>query len=179
MAAYTEEVREQALVRLMEQYGDSIKRMCCVYLRDLGAAEDASQETFIKAYSHIDGLLCGEIENERAWLSRIAINTCKDYLRSAWKRRVNLMEQLPEVPAQETMPRDEAEELYQAVQALKPKYREVILLHYYQGLRVGEIAAILRAPQSTVSIRLRRARQMLNRMLGGSDQSEDYPREDP
>ena len=63
MAAYTEEVREQALVRLMEQYGDGIKRMCCVYLRDLGAAEDASQETFIKAYSHIDGLLCGEIEN--------------------------------------------------------------------------------------------------------------------
>ena len=110
---------------------------------------------------------------------RVAINTCKDYLRSAWKRRVNLMEQLPEVPAPETMPRDEAEELYQAVQALKPKYREVILLHYYQGLRVGEIAAILRAPQSTVSIRLRRARQMLNRMLGGSDQSEDYPREDP
>ena len=76
MAAYTEEVREQALVRLMEQYGDGIKRMCCVYLRDLGAAEDASQETFIKAYSHIDQLLGGEIENERAWLSRIAINTC-------------------------------------------------------------------------------------------------------
>ena len=163
--------------RLMDRYGDRMLRLCCMYLNDEHMAQDAVQDSFLKIYRNAQTFEMPEAE--KSWVMRVAINTCKDYLRSAWKRRVNLMEQLPEVPAPEAMPRDEAEELYQAVQALKPKYREVILLHYYQGLRVGEIAAILRAPQSTVSIRLRRARQMLNRMLGGSDQNEDYPREDP
>jgi len=64
MAAYTEDVREEALVRLMQLYGDSIKRMCCVYLRDLGLAEDAAQDTFIKAYAHIDDVLSGLILKE-------------------------------------------------------------------------------------------------------------------
>ena len=71
----TQESREQALVRLMQVYGDSVKRMCCVYLRDLGVAEDAAQDTFLKAYEHIDQILSGEIRNEKAWLMRIAINT--------------------------------------------------------------------------------------------------------
>ncbi|HIZ30962.1 MAG TPA: RNA polymerase subunit sigma-24, partial [Candidatus Fournierella merdipullorum] len=49
----------------------------------------------------------------------------------------------------------------------KPKYKEVILLHYYQQLKVNEIAAVLGAPQSTVSIRLRRAREALKKRLEG------------
>ena len=57
--------------------------------------------------------------------------------------------------------------MIQEIMALKPKYREVILLHYYQQLRVGEIAAILGAPQSTVSIRLHRARELLKKRLEG------------
>ena len=163
--------------RLMDRYGDRMLRLCCMYLNDEHMAQDAVQDSFLKIYRNAQTFEMPEAE--KSWEMRLAITTCKDYLRSAWKRRDNMKEQLPEVPAPETMLRDEAEELYQAVQALKPKYREVILLHYYQGLRVGEIAAILRAPQSTVSIRLSRESQMLNRMKGGSDQSEDYPREDP
>ena len=166
----------QEFSTMVQKYQALVYTVCHQLVPDVQEAQDLTQETFLAAWRAIDRCPPGF---EKQWLARIAANKAKDYLRSAWKRRVNLMEQLPEVPAPETMPRDEAEELYQAVQALKPKYREVILLHYYHGLRVGEIAAILRAPQSTVSIRLRRARQMLNRMLGGSDQSEDYPREDP
>lgn len=59
MASYTEDTREQALTQLMHLYGDSIKRMCGVYLRDMGMADDAAQETFIKAYDHIDEWLDG------------------------------------------------------------------------------------------------------------------------
>ena len=54
MGAYTEDMREAVLMRLMQQYGDSLKRMCCIYLHDMGAAEDAAQETFIRAYEHIE-----------------------------------------------------------------------------------------------------------------------------
>ena len=56
MSPFTEDEREQRLRHLMEVYGDGLKRLCCVYLRDMGLAEDAVQETFIKAYDHIDEL---------------------------------------------------------------------------------------------------------------------------
>lgn len=82
MSSFTEDEREEKLRHLMDVYGDGLKRLCCVYLRDLGLAEDAVQETFIKAYDHIDELLAGEIESAKAWLMRIAVNTCKDYRRT-------------------------------------------------------------------------------------------------
>ena len=63
MSPFTEDEREQRLRHLMEVYGDGLKRLCCVYLRDMGLAEDAVQETFIKAYDHIDELLSGKIES--------------------------------------------------------------------------------------------------------------------
>ena len=89
MSPFTEDEREQRLRHLMEVYGDGLKRLCCVYLRDMGLAEDAVQETFIKAYDHIDELLSGKIESTKAWLMRIAVNTCKDTLRSSWMRHID------------------------------------------------------------------------------------------
>ena len=56
MSSFTEDEREEKLRHLMDVYGDGLKRLCCVYLRDLGLAEDAVQETFIKAYDHINGI---------------------------------------------------------------------------------------------------------------------------
>ncbi len=167
----------QDMERLMELYGDRLLRLCCMYLNDEHLAQDAVQDTFVKIYRAPRSFDLPQAE--RNWVTRVAINTCKDYLRSAWKRHVTTVEQLPEVPAPQQPPADEAEELYQAVQALKPKYRQVVLLHYYEGLRVGEIAQILQTPQSTISIRLRRARQMLHGMLGGSDRDEDHRAERP
>ena len=58
--------------------------------------------------------------------------------------------------------------LLREVQGLKPTYREVILLHYYEGFSVGQIARLLNCPQPTVSIRLRRARQKLEQRLEGA-----------
>ena len=104
--------------RLMDRYGDRMLRLCCMYLNDEHMAQDAVQDSFLKIYRNAQTFETPEME--KSWVMRVAINTCKDYLRSAWKRRVNLMEQLPEVPAPETVPRDKAEALYQAVTVLKP-----------------------------------------------------------
>ena len=154
--------------RLVDLYGTGMLRMSCMYLGDTHLAQDAVQDAFIKIYR-----AWRPIENpaaEKAWVMRITVNVCKDYLRSAWKRKVNLVEQYPELPGAEA-PKDGQGRLFQEIMALKPKYKEVILLHYYQQLKVGEIAAVLGAPQSTVSIRLRRARDILNkRLAGGSDE---------
>ena len=165
MAAYTEDAREQALVRLMEQYGDGIKRICCVYLRDLSAAEDAAQETFIKAYDHIEPLLGDEIMNERAWLSRIAINTCKDMLRSSWMRHIDRRKAIEELPLCVYPGHEDSLAITQAIAALPVKLKEIVLLHYYQGLGIAEIAQLLGLPEGTISSRLSRARKKLEILL--------------
>ena len=76
--------REQELVRLVDAYQFSLRRMCCAILRDRALAEDAVQETFLKAYKTLDTFR--KESSEKTWLMRIAINTCRDFRRSAWFR---------------------------------------------------------------------------------------------
>ena len=151
--------------RLVEQYGTAMLRMCCMYLNDEHLANDAVQDSYIKIYRAWRPF--DSPAAEKAWVMRITINVCKDYLRSAWKRRVHLVEQYPELEAPADAPGSERGRLVQEIQALKPKYKQVILLHYYQDLSVNEIARILGAPQSTISVRLRRAKAMLQKRLEG------------
>ena len=76
--------------RIVGAYGNAVLRMCFLYLKDSHLAEDASQETFLKVYrnyAQFDGTA-----GEKTWVMRIAINVCKDYLRSAWNRRVSVVE---------------------------------------------------------------------------------------
>ena len=74
--------REAALTGLVERHRTTLVRMCCLCLGDASLAEDAAQETFLKAYRALDSFR-GECD-EKTWLMRIAINTCKDVRRSAW-----------------------------------------------------------------------------------------------
>lgn len=163
MQGTTQESREQALVRLMQVYGDSVKRMCCVYLRDLPSAEDAAQETFIKAFEHIE--LLGEIQNEKAWLMRIAINTCKDMLRSSWLRHIDRRKTIEELPLSTAPVNEDHLALTQAITALPPKLKEIILLHYYQGLNLRTCAQILGISAPTATRRLAQAQKRLQKEL--------------
>ena len=165
MEAHTQEAREQALVRLMQLYGDGIKRMCCVYLRDLSSAEDAAQDTFIKAYDHIDQLLDGEILNEKAWLLRIAINTCKDTLRSSWMRHTDRRKPIEELPLAAPAGHEDHLDLALAIANLPQKHREIVLLHYHQGLSLRACADILNISAPTASRRLGQATKRLRLYL--------------
>ena len=92
--------RDRWLEGAMARWEQSLLRTCFAYLGDLSLAEDAVQETFLKAWKNLDRFR-GEA-SEKTWLLRIAINTCKDVRRSAWFRRVNRavsLESLPEAPA--------------------------------------------------------------------------------
>lgn len=161
MTSFTEEAREQALMRLMHQYGDGIKRMCCVYLRDMPSAEDAAQETFIKAYAHIDRLLSGEIANEKAWLTRIAVNTCKDALRSSWMRHIDRRKTIEELPLAAPGGHEDRLALTEAIAKLPPKYKDIVLLHYYQGLNLRTCAEILGISAPTATRHLAQATKRL------------------
>ena len=151
------------LERLMEQYGSSLLRMCALYLKDADLAQDAVQETFIKAYRHIEDYR-GE-SSERTWLTAIAINVSRDILRTAWFRhqsRSTDIDTLPEKPADFEFPDNT---VLTEVMHLPAKYREVVLLRYYEGLKLKEVASALGLSDGRVRSRLNKANELLRDRL--------------
>lgn len=147
--------------RMIDKYGNSILRMCFLYLKDKHLAEDAIQDTFIKVYNNYPKFK-GK-SNEKTWIIRIAINVCKNYLRKSWWKHIDISTALDSIPVYEDSYKDDT--LLIEVMKLSPKYKEVIILFYYQEMKIREIAEALQIPESTVSIRLRRARDILKSNL--------------
>ncbi|HBQ85628.1 MAG TPA: RNA polymerase subunit sigma-24 [Syntrophomonas sp.] len=150
---------------LVAEYGDSLLRMCFLYLKDIHLAEDAVQDTFLKVYNNYSQF---KSESEiKTWIMRIAINVCKNYRRSSWWKRVVITEALNEIPADTSLETQQDNTLVLEIMKLSPKYKEVILLFYYQELKIQEISQVLNIPESTVSTRLKRAREQLGTKLKG------------
>ena len=99
---------------------------------------------------------------------KVLVNTCKDLLKSSWRRRVDLVADYPDL-WEEQGQRQEPGLLLREVQGLKPTYREVILLHYYQGYGITEIAEMMELPEGTISSRLSRGRKKLEQILKGGE----------
>lgn len=149
--------------KIVAEYGDSLLRMSFLYLKDYHLAQDAVQDTFIKVYRSYSGF--NGKSSEKTWIMRIAINVCKNYLRSNWWKRIDAGAALETIPSDEIGIQDDA--LLKAIMTLPVKYKETILLYYYQGLKIHEIAEALHIPESTVSVRLKRARERLKSQLKG------------
>ena len=156
--------------RLVKQYQAAVLRVCYLYLCDRSQAEDAVQETFLKVYRNLDSFR-GE-SSEKTWILKIAMRTCYDMNHSGWSRFFNRRvtpEMLPEASVPFTE-RDDA--LTQAVMRLPEKLRRVIILYYYQGLSVREIAETLGITQPSVSSRMKRGREKLKAALEGREIDE-------
>lgn len=154
---------EQEVNRAVEQYADTVRRICLVHLKNYADTEDIFQTVFVKYLLHTAPF--ASPEHKRAWIIRVTINACKDLLRSVFRRRTLSLEEVAEQPA----PADEHRAVLQAVQALPAAYRDVVYLHYYEGYTAPEIAGILGKNVNTVYTRLTRARGLLRRTLGGDD----------
>lgn len=155
----TETLTCEEMTSLVEQYGDEMLKVAFLHLGQKEQAEDAVQDSFLKIYRAADKQrIC------KTFVMRVLTNTCKDYLKSGWMRNVNLLEDLPEGAfCDDTYAESGA--LREAVLSLPIKYRQVIILRYYEGFTVGEIAKVLGVPQPTVSIRLKRAYTYLEKRL--------------
>ena len=150
------------LDRLMEQYGSSLLRMSAIYLKDADLAQDAVQETFIKAYRHMNDYR-GD-SSEKTWLTTICVNTCRDILRTAWFRHISRMDldTLPEKPAEFEFPDNT---VLTEVMRLPAKYREVILLRYYEGMKLKEVSSALGLSDGKLRTRLNKANALLRDRL--------------
>lgn len=150
----TEAKRRLWLSRAMGEYGTCLMRMAYLHLGDFALAEDAVQETFIKAYSHLDRFR-GE-SNEKTWLMRIAINTCISMQRTSWMRMLRHSIPVDSVGNVGTADHYKDDTVIKAVQELPNKLKQAVLLYYYQELSVAEIADVLNIPVPTAQSRLKR-----------------------
>lgn len=166
------EAREAELARMMRMYGSLLAGLATGLLGDSHLAQDIVQETFLRAYRKMDTFRGERAESEKAWLCRITVNLCRDQRRSRWFRFVDRRvtpETLMDLSVQAT---EEDKTLFEAVERLPMKLKEVILLHYYQDMRVEEMAEALGITASAVYRRIEKARQRLKELLEGWDFDE-------
>ena len=146
----------------MEAHGDTVYRLALCRTQNAADAEDVYQDVFLRLLGQEERDWDGE--HLKAWLIRVAINTCHSHFRG---RREIPVEQLPEQgeAAPETPVLDE-------VRLLPEKYRNAIYLHYYEGYTAKEIAGILHTRQNTVLSWLQRGRELLRRQMTGGFEDE-------
>ena len=154
----TKEILDQWMV----QYGSRLLRLCAMNLQDASLAQDAVQDTFLKAFRQFHRFR-GDAD-PLTWLAAIAINVCRDYRRTAWFRHVDRHVEADALPraADFAVPDNT---VIRAVTALPPRYREVILLRYYQDMKQKEVAAALGLSDRAVRQRLHKANNMLREQL--------------
>lgn len=153
----------------MEQYGASLNKVAFTYLKDWSKAEDVVQEVFISCYKNFDNFR--EEAAYKTWLYRITINKCIDQTR---KKRLfdyfsvnelrDLFMKTNQSAESEVLLHTDNQELADAVMNLPIKYREVIVLYYYECLSIKEVAHIIDLNVQTVKTRLKRAKEQLRRI---------------
>ena len=156
---------------LIRQYGNDVLRTAYMYVKDRHTAEDIFQDVFIKVNQKL--ITFEGNSSIKTWIIRITINTCKDYLKSAWNRKVVPMMEYQEDAIisdsdyNEVEKKDTNELLKQTVLSLPAKYKDVVLCVYYQEMTVTEAAAVLNIAEGTAKSRLSRARNKLKALLEG------------
>lgn len=150
--------QEENLIRIMEQYGNSVYRMSYLMLQNEQDAQDILQETLIR-YLKKAPVFQSE-GHEKAWLLRVANNLCRDMLR--FQKR-NHYVNLDDICGLGAEPRES--QLLAQVFQLPEKYRKVIYLFYYEGYSAGETATILKISESAVKKRLERGRNRLREII--------------
>lgn len=133
-----------------------------LHLKSYHDTEDIFQTVFLKYMLHTGGFQ--DREHEKAWIIRVTLNACRDFLRSFFRSRRVSLDEIAELPQPE---KEDYREVWEAVLSLPQKYRDVVYLHYYEDYTAPEIGALLRKNTNTVYTWLARAREMLKEKLGG------------
>ena len=156
---------EQAFGVLMERYKGMLYSMARRLMKDPGRAEDAAQESFIKAWAALPGFK-GESKFS-SWLYRICYNTCISELRRR-KPEVELDEAMAvdiDGPVEAYRTKGIQEVVQDEVSKLPDDYRAAITMYHFNGLSYEEIAQMTRKPMGTVKAHIHRARAVLKTRL--------------
>ena len=160
----------EALGELYERYKTQVYRTALAITRDERAAEDILQETFLRVYAYAGRI--DETVSLGPWLYRVTVNMAYSWT-SRVKRWLHCLQDMFDrwtLPAQwhpeaTTEEREQRQILQQAIDALPPRHRVVIVLHYLEGLSLREIARVVDVPEGTVKSRLHYARESLRKAI--------------
>ena len=160
--------KEPDIDRLIAEYSKILTRLCYMILKDVHLAEEAAWDALYKAYrgyNRFRGESC-----EKTWITQIAINVCRSYMRKPSYKEITgsnciSLAYVSDDQLSSEFISDESLALLNAVYSLPVKYRQVILLRYYQELSVSEISKVLKEKANTISVRIKRANEMLKEVL--------------
>ncbi|HJD36947.1 MULTISPECIES: RNA polymerase sigma factor [unclassified Blautia] len=156
---------EEEASRAIDLYGDTVKRICMLHLKNYSDTEDIFQTVFLKYVLHAP--VFDSSEHERAWIIRVTINACKDLLKSFFRSRTLPLDSIIEKPGE---PDSDYSDVLEAVLSLPPKYKDVVYLYYYEEYSAAEISRILHKNVNTVYTLLNRGRQALKTKLEEVDE---------
>jgi RNA polymerase sigma factor (sigma-70 family) len=163
---------------IYDRYSGRIYNFALRFLKSPEAAEDATQEVFVKMIKHAKQFQ-GDAKLS-TWLFSITANWCRDYLRKADNKVKETEDVLVTLPASaEDSPdrklerRENAALIQNALQELTSEQREAILLSRYQGLSYAEIAQIAGCSEGAVKTRVFRAMETLKKLLSGDARGGD------
>lgn len=151
---------DEEFVFAAKKYMDCIYRVAFSWLKNPHDANDVTQDVLLKLYN--TDMSFESESHMKNWLIRVTINQCKSLYRSAWYKSEDISDYIESLSFEQS----EYSDLFEAVMKLDKKYRVPLLLHYYEGYSTAEIAAMLKISQSTVCVRLFRAKTKLRDFLG-------------
>ncbi|WP_165820907.1 RNA polymerase sigma factor [Pueribacillus theae] len=162
------------LEQLVDRYQKQLINFSYTYVKDWGKAEDIIQEVFVSCYKHLKSFQ--EKSSYKTWLYTIARNKSIDHLRRERFSlfHLNLHERFKSnelSPDEVAVASDEKQELSHKVLSLPVKYRETIILFYYESLTIQEISELTKTKMSTVKTRLRRGRDLLRQAYERGEKS--------
>ena len=149
-------MEKQQVAALYEAYSKDVYRLALSWLHSTHDAEDILQSVFLKL---LDKDITLFPDAQKSWLLTCTANACKNHLRSFWQRHTQPLDD------KLVLPTEEDRSLWDAVGKLKPIYRAVIHLYYYEGYNQAEIAGILGISLTAVQTRMQRAREQLKKEL--------------
>jgi RNA polymerase sigma-70 factor (ECF subfamily) len=148
----------------------SIRALAWTLTGDLGAAEDISQEAFLRAHARWDDI--SQYDEPGAWVRRVAINLATSVLRRRGREVRALIRFQARKRDEWTLPQHDRD-FWAAVRALPARQAAVIALHYYEDLPIADIANVLAIAEGTVKAHLHKGRASLARRLAPSGVRDD------
>ncbi|MGL4450570.1 MAG: RNA polymerase sigma factor [Sarcina sp.] len=153
--------KTMSVVEILDSFSNMVYRLAFSRTKNVYDAQDITQEVFLKLVN--SEKIFETQEHLKAWLIKVTINLSKNLLGSAWFRKTTVLED------NLVMYLKEESEVYKYVLDIPTKYRTVIHLFYYEGLKTYEIANILNIKEGTVRSQLSRAREILKRSINEED----------
>ncbi len=146
-----------------QMYSQDLFNVAYGYTRSIQDAEDIVQNVFIKLLQYEKEFKTSN--DEKYWLIRVTINESINFVKSSYKKKIVLNEEIVRSTSDQTKENTDKEYLKYFVNELPDKYKSVVILFYFENLKTVEISELLKISEAAVRKRLERARDILKKKM--------------